>query len=469
MAWYLSKKLVANSPCSQERGGGSSAATCSDGEPSALSSSSPTLETFYLRAKTMESCRRSRSGMTSAPLTAAHGEGVLTWCQAGSRARTSAAQGEERVSAARDQDSGAKWLASFARFDLDSSSWKTPQCSLLGGSESFSETWPRSGSMLNGVCWERTISAHPIGESGSGFWPTPTTSTATQGPGVSGREGGPNLVTAVMWPTPAATNGVHGWASDRLGLGLGRVRVGGGPRPGFRLVTPGGQVFDETPAVDEVSVGATAGTASPEQLEEAASRALTRAAKMRARSRADGSALKTPAISPKQLWEHIEPLGWCRRDIDGGEEWYKPGEPERLRVRHGDASHWRTVVDSYVETIATVEGVDVRAMGAARGTRTCFVALTGTVAGIILDGAPALLLDHGGWREAVSASSRALREAVGLHGCQVVVYALRGRTPGRAELVHIEPNDDRERCGPSIEDRKRALDCWRDLFERLAQ
>ena len=39
----------------------------------------------------------------------------------------------------------------------------------------FSETWPRSGSMLNGFLYERPMLAHPIAGSGSLSWPTPTT------------------------------------------------------------------------------------------------------------------------------------------------------------------------------------------------------------------------------------------------------------------------------------------------------
>jgi len=44
------------------------------------------------------------------------------------------------------------------------------------------ETWPRSGTMQNGMCWARTTSAPRIGENGFGYWlPTPTVSDAAQG------------------------------------------------------------------------------------------------------------------------------------------------------------------------------------------------------------------------------------------------------------------------------------------------
>jgi DNA (cytosine-5)-methyltransferase 1 len=67
MSWHFSRALVE----------ASSADISSAGELSAPSSESSTPPTFSLRAKTMASCPRSRSGMTSAPLTAAHGEAVL--------------------------------------------------------------------------------------------------------------------------------------------------------------------------------------------------------------------------------------------------------------------------------------------------------------------------------------------------------------------------------------------------------
>ena len=55
---------------------------------------------------------------------------------------------------AKDQECGEKWRGSFTKFSLDSFSWKTHQCSLLGGLEEFLETWPKWGLMRNGECWE---------------------------------------------------------------------------------------------------------------------------------------------------------------------------------------------------------------------------------------------------------------------------------------------------------------------------
>ena len=51
---------------------------------------------------------------------------------------------------------GASTHGSFAYFDRASSSWRTCQRCLVEGSDEFSETWPRAGTMRNGIA-----SAHP--------------------------------------------------------------------------------------------------------------------------------------------------------------------------------------------------------------------------------------------------------------------------------------------------------------------
>jgi hypothetical protein len=101
---------------------------------------------------------------------------------------------------------GPIWRGSLATYDPGSSSWKTPQCSLVGVLGECSVTWSRSGTMRSGACSERTTSERITDAKGSGSWPTPTAASAVQGPGTSGRQGGSNLVTAVMWPTPVTAD-----------------------------------------------------------------------------------------------------------------------------------------------------------------------------------------------------------------------------------------------------------------------
>jgi hypothetical protein len=163
MSWHCSRALV------EEFLG----VTYLDGEPSALSSTTPTPEAFYWPDKTTEHSRLSRFGMTSELLMADRGEELLTWFREVSLAKTSAQLDEATDSTVNEVGCGRKWLGLLARFDRDSLSWRTPQCSLLGDSDEFSETWPRWGSMRNGECWERQTLEHPTNATESGLWPTP--------------------------------------------------------------------------------------------------------------------------------------------------------------------------------------------------------------------------------------------------------------------------------------------------------
>ena len=114
----------------------------------------------------------------------------------------------------------------FAIFDLDTSSWKTPTYSLFEGWESFSETWPRSGTMRNGRVSERVTwvpRTDAGGASSSRGWPTPTSadsgaSGSADYPSTATRNAGTTLTDAVRrWPTPITSdaNGSTGLGSQR--------------------------------------------------------------------------------------------------------------------------------------------------------------------------------------------------------------------------------------------------------------
>ena len=138
-----------------------------------------------------------------------------------------------------------KSSVSLAWYDQNSYSWRTYQQSLVEGWESYSETFPRAGTMQNGCAYELPMLERPIIEiggsclrdvptqtvcgnnnrkglsqkSGDGLatWakrkmmPTPTTSTGgsnNNSKAVTERGHGTNLVGAVkLWPTPAAQDG----------------------------------------------------------------------------------------------------------------------------------------------------------------------------------------------------------------------------------------------------------------------
>ena len=110
----------------------------------------------------------------------------------------------------------------LASFDPGTSSWRTSQLSLLGGSEVFSGTWPRSGMTRSGIAFRLQPLAPLTKGIVSGLLPTPAASP----PGwknieVVDRDGNPpnyerdakkgKLAGVVMmrekWPTPTARLG----------------------------------------------------------------------------------------------------------------------------------------------------------------------------------------------------------------------------------------------------------------------
>lgn len=78
---------------------------------------------------------------------------------------------EYKASAA---DFGARLSELFALLDRDSSSWRTSQRSILEGWIPFVGTWPKSGLMRNGKCFQlRRSVLHSAVELDCFLWPTP--------------------------------------------------------------------------------------------------------------------------------------------------------------------------------------------------------------------------------------------------------------------------------------------------------
>jgi len=178
---------------------------CSDVDAYAPLSLIPTPKPSLSLGKTMAPFLHSRFGMTFEPLTEDLGTELLTSWLAGFRARTSVQQEPAMALTASEADSGQKWRASFAKYDPAESKWRTPQCSLLGDFPEFSETWPRWGSMRNGVSYLRPTLALPTFGNESGLWPTPTVCGNYNRPGASANSG-MGLASAVkLWPTPCAS------------------------------------------------------------------------------------------------------------------------------------------------------------------------------------------------------------------------------------------------------------------------
>jgi hypothetical protein len=183
------------------------------GEPYAQLNVTPTAQPFWRNGKPMDACRFSRFGLTSRLLTAALGEALLTWFREAFLVKTSALQAPATVSTVNAPASGVRWLASFARWHPATSGWKTAQCSLLEESTEFSLTWPISGTMLNGECWERPTLERPICDDASGFLPTPVTLDTgsrfnrSQSDGARVRPTLGAMARFNLWPTPTASDG----------------------------------------------------------------------------------------------------------------------------------------------------------------------------------------------------------------------------------------------------------------------
>ena len=134
-----------------------------------------------------------------------------------SLAKISASQEGARESMVSALASGSSTPESLASFDPDTSSWRTSQSCLIEGWATFSERWPRSGMMRNGIAYRLSPLVPRI--SGTGFsslddhepelWATPTAHDADHGPRseASARKRSSRCLQREvrMWPTPNAT------------------------------------------------------------------------------------------------------------------------------------------------------------------------------------------------------------------------------------------------------------------------
>ena len=184
--------------------------TSLDGEQSAPLSGNHTQQAYCAPDKMTGFSKLSRFGMTYKPLTESLGEELLTLYLAGFHAKTSAQQEKAQESMVNEAECGEKWHASFAKYDPDLCLWKTPQCSLLGDSEEFLETWPQWGFMRDGECWEQRTLEQTIRGTESGLLERIPTPQARDWKGSSGRSMKGlehDLPThAKKWPTPQASD-----------------------------------------------------------------------------------------------------------------------------------------------------------------------------------------------------------------------------------------------------------------------
>jgi hypothetical protein len=202
MSWLYSQALV------EEYSAGNS----SDGEQSAPLNGSHTQQAYCAPDKMMVFSRLSRFGMTYKPLTDIPGEELSMSSVVAFHVRTLVQQEKAQELTESEAECGEKWHASFARYSPDLSLWKTPQCSLLGDSEEFLETWPQWGLMRNGECWEQRTLEQTI--RGTGYGLSPDNVNAFHTPNTTGLDGGSNSRKALrarmeMLPTPKVQDSRH--------------------------------------------------------------------------------------------------------------------------------------------------------------------------------------------------------------------------------------------------------------------
>lgn len=224
MSWHYSQALVA--AYSQE--------SCLVGAQSVPLRSSNIHETASCNDKTKDTLNPSPCGMMFAPSMENPGEELLTWFLAGFLAKILAPQEEQTEKELRvnEADCGAKWQGSFVKYDPASHSWKTAQRSLFGGSEEFSEIWPRWGLMHDGACFPLAMLEHDTSVKESGLWGNIGTPIKTQRcrseEFCKGRVKNPYEICPPGWlPNPKWVESLMGWPigwTDSTPLGTDKFR-----------------------------------------------------------------------------------------------------------------------------------------------------------------------------------------------------------------------------------------------------
>jgi hypothetical protein len=127
---------------------------CLDGELCVPLKSKITHAEFYCNGKLMDSYLDSLFGTTFAHSMENLGKKKSMLSQVDFLAKTCQPQEKAQDLMASDQDFGGKWQGSFAKYNLDTHSLRTPQCLLFEDSTEFCAILPKWGLMRNGECWE---------------------------------------------------------------------------------------------------------------------------------------------------------------------------------------------------------------------------------------------------------------------------------------------------------------------------
>ena len=165
MSWLFSQVLV------EEYLGASSL----DGEQSAPLNGKPTQQAYCAPGKMTDFSRLSRFGMTYKPLMEDRGQELLTLFRGAFHAQTFPLQEKVQDLTEKALQCGITWRGWLAKFDHDSYSWKTAQCSFIEESGECLETFPVSGMTRDGLLWERMTLERRTKGIERGLWRTPDT------------------------------------------------------------------------------------------------------------------------------------------------------------------------------------------------------------------------------------------------------------------------------------------------------
>ena len=194
---------------------------CLDGEQSVPLSGNPIPQAFCAPGKMTDFSRLSRFGMTFKPLTENLGEELLTLFRGAFPVRTLVPQEKEQALQETDRVCGNTWPGLLARYDLNSHSWRTVQCSLLEDLNESLQTLPKWGMTVGGELYLLPKLVQTTDENEFGLsekWSTPIAGLSKHSASpeywnnriLKGRQTDTHMeVVKRMWGTPKAQDSRH--------------------------------------------------------------------------------------------------------------------------------------------------------------------------------------------------------------------------------------------------------------------
>jgi hypothetical protein len=207
-----------------EQGEEYSAASFSDIPPSVLSRLNLTAERSYCKDNETASCQDSQSGTMSLPSTGNLGVEKSMSSAEDSLAKTSQQQEKELGSQENEADFGQKCPESLAKYDPNTSSWRTHQCLLFEDSTECLEIFSRWGMMHDGELYPLQIATLHMKEKEFGlevfYTPTARDWKGMSGKGFRERHGEKKNLANFLGgiPNPEFSEWLMGWPIGWTGL-----------------------------------------------------------------------------------------------------------------------------------------------------------------------------------------------------------------------------------------------------------